>query len=256
VSDETATLAAPPDRPIAEYDLAYRDVFWADREYEDRCDRIAIRALLPETGGRLIEVGAGFGRLGDEYGGYREVTLFDPSESLLQAAAERLGVDPRFRFVAGDAHRLPFDDATFDAVVCVRVVHNLADPGRAFGEFARVLRPGGSLVLEYANKRHLKSILRWALRRQRWSPFSREAHEYLPLHFDRSPAEMRQLLEEAGFHVTRTRTASLFRLPMLRRRVSSSMLAAIERPLQAPLGVLALGPSMYLRARRPARSRR
>ena len=246
-----AGTPAAPDRPIAEYDLAYRDVFWADRDYEDRCDRIALRALLPAQGDRLIEVGAGFGRLADEYDGYREVTLFDPSTSLLQAAAERLGVDPRIRFVAGDAHRLPFEDGSFDTLVCVRVVHNLADPGQVFREFARVLSPGGTLVLEFANKRHLKAILRWATRRQQWSPFTPEPHEYLPLHFDRSPDQIRDLLEAAGLHVTRTRTASLFRLPALRRRVSSATLAAIEGPLQAPLGVLALGPSMYLRARRP-----
>jgi ubiquinone/menaquinone biosynthesis C-methylase UbiE len=195
-------------------------------------------------------VGAGFGRLADEYDYFREVTLFDPSMPLLRAAAERLGTDSRFRFVAGDAHRLPFEDASFEVVVCVRVVHNLADPGQVFREFARVLRPGGTLVLEFANKRHLKSVLRWATRRQRWSPFTPEAHEYLPLHFDRSPGEIRALLEDAGLHVTRTRTASLFRLPVLRRLASPSTLAAIERPLQAPLGVLALGPSMYLRARR------
>ena len=112
MSDETATIAAAPQRPIAEYDLAYRDVFWADRDYEDRCDRIALRALLPPTGDRLIEVGAGFGRLADEYQFFREVTLFDPSAPLLRAAAERLGTDSRFRFVAGDAHRLPFEDGS------------------------------------------------------------------------------------------------------------------------------------------------
>ena len=241
---------APPPGPIAEYDLAYRDVFWASRDYEDRCDRIALRALLPPEGDRLMEVGAGFGRLADEYAGYRSVTLFDPSTALLDAARERLALDPRHRFVVGDAHHLPFGDASFDVLVCVRVVHNLADPGQVFREFARVLAPGGTLVLEFANKRHLKSILRWAARRQAWSPFSREPHEYLPLHFDRSPREIRDLLAAAGLHVTRTRTASLFRLPFLRRRVGPGALAAIERPLQAPLGLLAVGPSVYLRARR------
>ena len=242
--------SAPAPGPIAEYDLAYRDVFWASREYEDRCDRIALRALLPREGERLVEVGAGFGRLADEYSAFGSVTLFDPSAALLDAARERLGADPRFTFVAGDAHHLPFDDASFDTVVCVRVVHNLADPAQVFREFARVLRPGGTLVLEFANKRHLKSVLRWAARRQRWSPFTREAHEYLPLHWDRSPAEIRDLLEAADLHVTRTRTASLFRLGALRRVAGPRVLAAIERPLQAPLGVLAVGPSVYLRARR------
>ena len=251
-ADSPAAGSATPGRPMAEYDLAYRDVFWADRDYEDRCDRIALRALLPAQGDRLIEVGAGFGRLADEYDGFREVTLFDPSTPLLQAAAERLGIDPRFRFVAGDAHRLPFEDGSFDTVVCVRVVHNLADPGQVFREFARVLSPGATLVLEFANKRHLKAILRWAARRQQWSPFTPEAHEYLPLHFDRSPGRDPQTCSRSRVCTSRgpgPRRCS--GLPALRRRVSSATLAAIEGPLQAPLGVLALGPSMYLRARRP-----
>src|SRR5205807_7674851 len=129
-------------------------------------------ALLPSTGDRLIEVGAGFGRLADEYRGYRSVVLFDSSPELLGAGRERLGSDPRLEFVQGDANALPFPDGSFDALLCVRVVHHFVDPARAFAEFARVLRPGGVLVVEFANKRNLKSVLRYALRRQAWSPFS------------------------------------------------------------------------------------
>lgn len=248
MSDAAIAIAAPTDLP--EYDLAYRDVFWQGRGYEDLCDRTAIRALLPRTGGRLIEVGAGFGRLVDEYAGYREVVLFDSSKALLEAGRQRLGADPRLEFVLGDAHATAFDDASFDAVVCVRVAHHFPDAGRVFREFARILRPGGVLVLEFANKRHLKSVVRYALRRQAWSPFSAEPHEYLPLHFDHSPGEVRRLLGEAGFRVGPARTASLFRVGALKRRVPARVLAGIERPLQAPLGLLAIGPSVYLRARR------
>jgi ubiquinone/menaquinone biosynthesis C-methylase UbiE len=245
----TSPAHAAPD--IAEYDLRYRDVFWASRGYEDRCDRLAIRALLPPRGGRLIEVAAGFGRLVDEYAGYASVTLFDASAELLDAARDRLGADPRLKFVLGDAHRLPFPDGSFDVVVCVRALHNFADPAAVFGEFARVLQPGGVLVLEFANKRHLKSIARWALRRQPWSPFSAEPHEYRPMHFDRSPSQVKELLRAAGFRIGPVRAVSLFRLGAVTRRLSPGLLAAVEAPLQAPLGPLAIGPSVYLRARRP-----
>ncbi|MGH2407471.1 MAG: class I SAM-dependent methyltransferase [Candidatus Limnocylindrales bacterium] len=239
-----------PSVDIAEYDLRYRDIFWASRDYEDRCDRIAIRALLPPAGERLVEVGAGFGRLAGLYAGYRSVVLFDASEQLLQAARERLGGDPRVEFVLGDAYELPFADASFDTLVCVRVMHNFADPGAALREFARVLRPGGSLVLEFANKRHLKAIARWALRRQCWSPFSEQEHEYLPLHFDRSPRHIRRLLVAAGFTVGPQRAVSLFRLGALTEHVPLRLLAGLERRLQSPLGGLAIGPSVYLRATR------
>ena len=250
-AETSAETLAPTGVP--EYDLAYRDVFWRTRDYEDLCDRIAIRALLPPSGQRLIEVGAGFGRLEGEYRGYREVVLFDSSPTLLEAGRERLGADPRLQFVLGDAYSLPFPDASVDAVVCVRVAHHFADAGRAFREFSRVLRPRGVLVLEFANKRHVKSVLRYALRRQRWSPFSPEPYEYRPLHFDHSPTEVRTLLEEAGFVMGPMRAASLFRIGFLKRHVPARILARVERPLQAPLGRLTPGPSVYLRARRVPR---
>ena len=71
-------VANPAAAPLATYeDLRYRDVFWASRAYEDACDRIALRALLSAAGSlsrrdraaplRLIEAGAGFGRLATEY---------------------------------------------------------------------------------------------------------------------------------------------------------------------------------------------
>ncbi|HXQ95399.1 MAG TPA: class I SAM-dependent methyltransferase [Candidatus Acidoferrales bacterium] len=243
--------SAPPDHEIPRYDdLRYRDVFWAERDYEDRCDRIAIRALLPPTGGRLIEVGAGYGRLADEYRGYREIVLFDSSEAHVEAARQQFAGDPRIRVEQGDAYALPVADGSFDAVVCVRVVHHLEHPGAVFAEFARVLRPGGVLVLEFANKRNLKAILKFAARRQSWSPFATDPHEYLPLHFDRHPSEVRRLLRRAGLKIEAVRAVSLFRLPMLRARLPAGWLAAVERPLQAPLGSIAPGPSVYLKARR------
>lgn len=232
------------------YDLRYRDVFWPTRAYEDRCDRIAIRAMLPRTGGRLIEVGAGYGRLADEYAGYASVVLFDASPALTDAAREGLGGDPRFEFVLGDAHHIPFEDASFDTVVCVRVIHHFEDLEAVFGEFARLLKPGGSLLIEFANKRHLKAIARWALRRQRWSPFSDEAHEYFPLHYDRSPRDVERRVRAAGFRIGGRRAVSMFRLGALTSRVSPRLLAGLERPLQRPLGPLAIGPSVYLRATR------
>jgi ubiquinone/menaquinone biosynthesis C-methylase UbiE len=141
-----------PATELAGYDLAYRDVFWQGREYEDLCDRAAIRALLPPSGDRLIEVGSGFGRLAGEYAGYGSVVLLDPSEPLLQAARERLGADPRFEFVPGAATRLPFPDATFDAVVSFETVEHIAAQETFLDEIRRVLRPGGLVVLSCPNK--------------------------------------------------------------------------------------------------------
>jgi len=245
------TSPAPSRQPPATYeDLAYRDVFWAARTYEDACDRIALRALLPHGGGRLIEVGAGFGRLADEYAGYGEVVLLDSSEVHIAAALTRLGDDPRFSVTLGDALALPFPDGHFEVAVCIRVLHHFADPGPVLAEFGRVVRPGGALVLEYANKRNLKSIARRLLGRQSWSPFEPGAVEYRPIHYDHAPVSVRRSLRTAGFRIERMRAVSLFRLPGLSRRLPQTILVRAEALLQEPLGSITPAPSVFVLARR------
>ena len=242
-------------REIAAYDdLCYRDVFWASRSYEDACDRIALRALLPPSGGRLIEVGAGFGRLANEYGGYNEVVLLDASEVHAAAAREALDGDTRFTIVSGDAYALPYPDGYFDAAVCIRVLHHFEDPGPALAEIGRVVRPGGILVLEFANKRNLKSIARYALGRQAWSPFEPGPAAYKPLHFDHAPVSVRRWLRRAGFSILRTRSASLLRLPGLSRRLPVSATSWLEARLQAPLGAVTAGPSIFVLAGRSSKA--
>jgi ubiquinone/menaquinone biosynthesis C-methylase UbiE len=242
------------DSQLATYeDLGYRDVFWATRAYEDECDRIAVRALLPRPGDRLIEVGAGFGRLAGEYSGYGKVVLLDSSPVHVSAALETLAGDPRFDVELGDAAALPFPDGHFDAAVCVRVLHHFADPWPVISELGRVVRPGGALVLEYANKRNLKSIARRVLGRQAWSPFEPGAIEYRPFHYDHSPRSVRRALRAAGFEIERMRAASLFRLPVLARRLPPRTLARLEGLLQEPLGSITPGPSVFLLARRSSR---
>jgi len=225
-------------------------VFWAARAYEDACDRIALRALLPPGGGRLIEVGAGFGRLAGEYVGYEKVVLLDSSEVHVAAAREALGQDPRYEVTLGDALALPYDDGHFDTAVCVRTLHHFEDPAPVLAELGRVVRPGGALVLEFANKRNLKAIARHLLGRQSWSPFDLGAVAYKPHHFDHAPVSVRRSLHAAGFSIRRMRAASLFRLPSPCRRLPAGLLAGAESMLQEPLGSITPGPSVFVLARR------
>jgi SAM-dependent methyltransferase len=259
-------------------DLRYRDCFWPTRRYEDRCDRIALGALLPGTGDRLMEVGAGFGRLADEYTGYREVVLLDLSGVQLDAARETFRDDPRYSIVEGDAFHLPFPDTSFDTVVCVRVIHHFDDPSAAVAEMARVLRPGGVLVLESSNKRNLKAIALYLLHRQRESPFEPGSQRAQDTHFlparlrgrastsagsdppeppakwdattdvDHAPRDLRRWLRAAGLRIEATRSVGLFRLPAVTRHVPLGLLTALERTLQAPLASVTPGPSIFLRA--------
>jgi SAM-dependent methyltransferase len=77
----------------------------------------------------------------------RSITCLDRSEKVLQAARNRLGHLTNVAFVPGDLHQLPFPDDRFDQVLLFHVLVYADDPARAIAEAARVLRPGGDLVV-------------------------------------------------------------------------------------------------------------
>jgi len=228
----------------------YQTEFWtADREYENLAERAALRKLLPQRGARLIEIGAGFGRLADLYAGYEQVVLLDYAKSQLRQAQERLRHADRFIYIAGDFYNLPLTDAAFDTAVTVRVLHHLSDVPRALTEVARILVAHGTYVLEYANKRHLKAIARYLLHRQSHDPFSLAPYEFAALNFDFSPAWMQARLGEAGFAVRRQLAVSQFRWAPLKRLVGARILARLDSLWQGPGARWQLSPSLFVQAR-------
>jgi ubiquinone/menaquinone biosynthesis C-methylase UbiE len=97
-----------------------------------------------------LEIGAGTGYFSLNLvraGVVRHATCTDISPGMLdalQANAERLGIDADA--IACDAEALPFDDGSFDLVLGHAVLHHLPNLQRAFGEFRRVLKPGGVMA--------------------------------------------------------------------------------------------------------------
>jgi len=112
----------------------------------------ATNALVP-PGLRVADIGTGTGVLALELARLGlDVIGLDQSSAMLEAArrkwnaiASEVSGNVEFRF--GDAHDLPFDTASLDAVFAHMVLHSLADPERAIHEMARVTRPGGQVVL-------------------------------------------------------------------------------------------------------------
>lgn len=98
--------------------------------------------------GDVLEVAVGTGLNLPEYPLDSRVTGIDLSPEMLELARRRIsrsGHDVDLR--TGDAQDLPFDDASFDVVVCTYSLCNIPDPAAAIAEMRRVLRPGGRLVL-------------------------------------------------------------------------------------------------------------
>lgn len=227
----------------------YKRDFWGEgREYEDRAERFALRRLIPTQGARVLEIGAGFGRLVSLYRHFREVVLLDYSEDQLRDARRTWG-DDGIQYVAANWYHMPFADASFDAILTVRVLHHAEDLPALMDEIARILAPAGIYVLEFANKRNLKAIARYLLGRQKWSPFDLTPVEYHPLHWDFHPRWMHALLRDRGFSVERRLSVSHFRAALLKRLVPASVLARADAALQWTGRYFQLTPSVFLRAR-------
>jgi SAM-dependent methyltransferase len=97
----------------------------------------------PQPGQRALDVGAGPGLLSAALSAVvAEAVALDPSQALLGHAP------PGVRAVVGEAESMPFGDAEFDLVTCVNSLHHVADMPGTLAEMARVLRRGGSMVVQ------------------------------------------------------------------------------------------------------------
>jgi ubiquinone/menaquinone biosynthesis C-methylase UbiE len=246
--------------PICDYEGSdYQSRFWEteDRAYEDEAEALALRRLLPEGGDRLLEVGAGAGRNTPRYRGFGEIVLLDYSRTQLEQARERLGSASMYRYVAADVYHMPFAPEVFDAATMVRTLHHMVDPAAALAEVRQTLAPEAVFILEYANKRNLKAILRWSLGRQTWDPFDQKSIEFAKMNFDFHPRAIRRWLTMADFRVARQRAVSTFRLSLIKRWVPRRLILAMEELAQPTGGLIQLSPSVFVRAEAlGARSRR
>lgn len=243
------TRQGPTDPPVIDYEGSpYRTEFWEGqgRDYEDAVERLALQRLLPPTGRRIAEIGAGFGRLAHLYLGYEQIILFDYSRTLLQQAVAQWGDDPRFVFAAGNIYQLSLAKASLNALVMVRVMHHLADVPTALKQIQRVLRGGNAAVLEYANKRNVKSVARWLVGRQTWSPLDLMPIEFVKLNFDFHPRWMTKQFDDAQLTVKKQFAVSHFRTPLLKRNVSAATLARVDSWLFGPAGHYPLAPSVFV----------
>lgn len=130
------------DRWAPIYDLVFGGVFSKGRE-------AAIQATN-KLGGRVLEVGVGTGISLPLYAPNVRIFGTDISEEMLKKASRRV-VAQRLNNVEGlavmDAEKLEFADNSFDVVMAQYVVTAVPHPEVALDEFARVLRPGGELII-------------------------------------------------------------------------------------------------------------
>jgi len=219
---------------ICDYEgSTYRTDFWEGqgRNYEDSVERHLLRQLLPTQGKRLLELGAGFGRLTNEYHAYEHVVLLDYSFSQLQFAREQLG-DEHYSYVAADAYKLPFKAGVFDAATMIRVIHHFENVPAVLKGIRHVLADDATFILEHANKHNLKAMLRHAFGRQDWHPNTMEPVEFVELNFNFHPRYILAELAQAEFEMQQRIPVSFFRLGALKKTVPATLLAGMDSLMQ------------------------
>lgn len=139
---DTSGVARAYGRWAPVYDLVFGRVFAQGR-------RAAVEAA-ERVGGRVLEVGVGTGISLPSYRRSTRLVGVDISEPMLAKArgrVARLGLGNVEDLAVMDAERLLFPDGSFDVVVAQYVVTAVPNPEAALDEFARVVRPGGEIVL-------------------------------------------------------------------------------------------------------------
>ena len=166
--------------------------------------RLVLELMGELRNARVLDAGCGDGALVCTAAARGAVaTGLDPDPARLTAArtqAERAGLTPAF--VDGRIERLPFADASFDVVVAVTVLCFLTDASGAVCEMARVLRPGGRLVLGELGRWSFWAMIR---RVRGWLG----AETWKAARF-RTAGELRTLAESAGLSVTVIRGAVFY----------------------------------------------
>jgi phosphatidylethanolamine/phosphatidyl-N-methylethanolamine N-methyltransferase len=137
---QTVTKAYARWAPV--YDLVFGAVF-------ERGRHLAIEAA-ERVGGRVLEVGVGTGISLPHYSRANRICGVDISAPMLMKAKERVAALD-LTHVEGlwvmDAEQLAFPDESFDVIVAQYVITTVPDPEATLDEFARVLKPGGEIVL-------------------------------------------------------------------------------------------------------------
>ena len=141
-SEQNALRKRAWDKKAETYD---RQIGWFERHLFGEEHR---RWACEQVSGDVLEVAVGTGLNLPLYGPGVRLTAVDLSPGMLAIARKRasdLGVAVDLR--EGDAHQLPFNDESFDAVVSTYSLCNIPDVAKALDEMYRVLRPEGKLVL-------------------------------------------------------------------------------------------------------------
>jgi ubiquinone/menaquinone biosynthesis C-methylase UbiE len=144
-----------PDTDIAEASRRYfnrwakgYDRSWTQIWFREN-HRLIVQAMDPPEDADILDLGCGTGQLAArlaQRAAHGSVLGIDPAEDMIRIARQRQRCD-NLRFEVGSSEAIPADAGAFDAAVSTISFHHWTRPGESLREIARVLRPGGRLLI-------------------------------------------------------------------------------------------------------------
>ena len=249
---------------IADYDTLDYDysTYWKNREYENLSEKLVLKRVLKDTKGNwFIDIGGSYGRLTDTYYDiYTNPVIVDYSLKTLQKNYKYIKDQyPNIELIAANAYNLPFKENTFDGGVMVRVLHHIDRPLEYFKELKRVMSSNAVYIQEFANKAHLKALIR-ALIRLDFSVFNKQPYQQptkenyegarkgsqVPF-FNYHTEWIKNSLRNENFDIEKKYGCSFLRVNILKRVFSTKVLLFFENILQTAFSWSNTSPSIFLK---------
>ncbi|OGC35881.1 hypothetical protein A3K02_02630 [candidate division WS6 bacterium RIFOXYD1_FULL_33_8] len=251
---------------VANYDTLDYDysTYWKKREYEHQSEQLVLKKLFKNIKNSkwFIDIGGSYGRLLPSYYDiYSNPIIVDYSLKTLQKNYEHIRKDfPRVELIAANAYFLPFKSNTFNGGLMVRVLHHVDRPLEYFKEIYRVMSPNGIYIQEFANKAHIKAVLR-ALFKLDFSVFNKEPYQqpkkgndegakrgaYVPF-LNYHTSWIQEKLKDLGFKIGRKYGCSFLRLNIFKKLFKTRTLLFFEKIFQTAFSWVNISPSIFIKS--------
>ena len=246
------------------FDYNYK-TYWENRKYEDKAEKIALEKYLQDMNGSIfVDIGGSFGRnLEIYYKKYSIPIILDYSIKTLQKNSKTLLKKyPEVKLIAANAYKMPFKNETVDASLIVRVLHHLEDQNGILKEIDRITQKDGFFILEYANKMHIKAILKWifTLKFKNFShaPYQQPNQENFEgtkkgqttIFLNYHPKYIKKLLQQNNFLIAKKTNCSFLRMRFFKKNFALKTLVDFESFLQKCASWTNFAPSIILKTRK------
>ena len=246
----------------AHYDTYDYPSYWEGREYEHEAEIYAIKSFLKKIPKieSILEIGTGYGRLTPSYI-YRatHIILSDPSGRLLTIARGNFK-SKNIKFIHSCLENLPtkLKRKSMDLIILVRVLHHMENLEETFAVIEKLIKKNGYLIIEFANKRHLKATFSEFFRGNFtfWLDIfpkdvtgKKTKKNSIPFK-NYHPDTIREFLKKYGFSILEERSVSNIRSLFFKKYLPKETLLFFEKYLQTPLAKISFGPSVFILAKK------